>query len=91
MSETASRALTEPWRKREGGGRGQRVPKEFWEQAIVVARVEGLQSTMETMGATRFNYDRLKQRKRISDANEAVRDGVLERPAFVCTSPVEHV
>lgn len=74
MSKTASGGLIElcegvrQWRKREGGGRGKRVPKELWEQAIVVARVEGLHSTAR---ATRLNYDRLKQR--ISDADEAVR------------------
>jgi hypothetical protein len=74
MSKTASRALIElcegvrQWRKREGGGRGKRVPKALWEQAIVVARVEGVHSTAR---ATRLNYDRLKQR--ISDADEAVR------------------
>jgi hypothetical protein len=56
------------WRKREGGGRGKRVPEELWEQAVVVARLDGLHATAR---ATRLNYDRLKQR--IGDAAEAAR------------------
>jgi len=65
MDQTTSRELTElcrrvnEWRKREGGGRGSRIPASLWDDAVRVAQVEGLYATAR---ATRFNYERLKDR-----------------------------
>jgi hypothetical protein len=47
------------WRKREGGGRGARIPEELWQEAVRLARVDGLYVTAQTL---RFNYERLKER-----------------------------
>jgi hypothetical protein len=57
------------WRKREGGGRGKRIPDELWAEAVQVALVDGLHATAE---ATRFNYERLKQRCKAARAAGAV-------------------
>jgi hypothetical protein len=65
QKRTASGELTElrarvlQWRKQDGGGRGSRIPEELWQEAIRVARVDGLYATAR---ATRFNYERLKER-----------------------------
>jgi hypothetical protein len=46
------------WRK-QGGGRGSRVPKALWQAAVKAAWQTGLYATAR---ATRFNYVRLKER-----------------------------
>ena len=55
---TALRARVAEWRKR-GGGRGSRIPEDLWQEAVSVARVEGLYATAR---ATCINYERLKER-----------------------------
>jgi hypothetical protein len=57
MNELCERV--QAWREQVGGGPGNRIPDELWEQAVRVARVAGLTATAR---ATRLNYDRLKQR-----------------------------
>ncbi len=49
----------EAWRRREGGGRGSRIPEELWNEAVDVAQVVGVHATAR---ALRFNYERLKER-----------------------------
>ena len=51
------RQHVEHWRKRHGG-KGSRIPVDLWEEAVAVARVEGLYATAQ---ALRFNYERLKE------------------------------
>jgi hypothetical protein len=48
----------ERWR-RDGGGRGARIPEELWDAAVAVAREEGVYATSR---ALRFNYYSLKDR-----------------------------
>jgi len=64
MGRTASRELSAlrervgAWRK-QGGGRGSRIPDQLWEEAVRVARSSGLYATAR---AGHFNYQRLKER-----------------------------
>jgi hypothetical protein len=44
------------WRAQTGGGRGHRIPRALWQQAIAVARVEG---AYKTARATRLKAERL--------------------------------
>ena len=46
------------WRQEGGGGRGSRIPEELWQEALGVARIDGLHATAQ---AARLNYERLKQ------------------------------
>jgi hypothetical protein len=46
------------WR-REGGGRGSRIPEKLWSAAAAVSRTAGLYATAR---ALRFNYENLKRR-----------------------------
>jgi hypothetical protein len=55
---TELRARVSEWRAR-AGGRGSRIPEDLWQEAIRVARVEGLYATAQ---ATSFSYERLKER-----------------------------
>jgi hypothetical protein len=63
-TRTASKALAQlcarvaKWREREGG-RGSRVPDALWQEAVATAGKAGLYATAR---ATRFNYERLKER-----------------------------
>ncbi len=65
----------EAWRRREGGGRGSRIPEELWKEAVDVAQVAGVHATAR---ALRFNYERLKERagpsagKQSDNANQFV-------------------
>lgn len=65
MGRKATQGLTElrrrvaSWRRKGGGGRGNRIPDELWDDAVGVARVEGLHATSK---ALRFNYERLRDR-----------------------------
>ena len=76
---TASRELTElrarvmDWRRQEGGGRGSRIPEELWQEAVRVARSDGLYATAE---ALRFNYERLKERSRGAEKEPEPATGV---------------
>ncbi len=54
----AVRRRVEAWR-RGGGGRGRRIPKELWKEAVEVARVAGVYATAR---ALKFNYEGLKER-----------------------------
>ena len=45
------------WRAQSGGGRGKRIPRALWEQAVAVARVDGVYKTCRATGLKR---DRLK-------------------------------
>ena len=73
----------EAWRKQEGGGPGKRVPDELWEQAVRVARVDGLTATAR---ATHLNYDRLKQRSRAQSLAAGVEVGAVAVRAVTGTS-----
>jgi hypothetical protein len=55
------------WRRQEGGGRGSRIPEELWQQALLVARIDGLYATAQ---AACLNYDRLKERSRAAVQNK---------------------
>ncbi len=72
----ALRQRVEGWR-RDGGGRGSRIPEEMWNEAVVVSRTAGLYATAR---ALRFNYENLKKRaaKRTPRPRTPVR-----RPEFV--------
>jgi uncharacterized protein (UPF0218 family) len=72
MNELCERV--EAWRKQEGGGPGKRVPDELWEQAVRVARVDGLTATAR---ATHLNYDRLKQRSKAQSIAAGVKVGAV--------------
>ncbi len=48
----------EGWR-RDGGGRGSRIPQEMWVAAVAVSQTAGLYATAR---ALRFNYENLKKR-----------------------------
>jgi hypothetical protein len=67
QEKTRSRELLElcermsQWRREDGGGRGSRIPEELWQEALRVARIDGLYATAQ---AARLNYDRLKDRSR---------------------------
>ncbi|MBI4020718.1 MAG: hypothetical protein HY369_00580 [Candidatus Aenigmarchaeota archaeon] len=52
------RQRVEAWRK-QGGGRGARIPEELWNGAVLLARVEGIWATAQ---ALRFNYNLLRDR-----------------------------
>ena len=52
------RQRVEDWR-RNGGGRGSRIPEVLWNEAATVARDAGLYATAR---ALRFNYEGLKKR-----------------------------
>ena len=54
----ALRRRVEGWR-REGGGRGSRIPEEMWAEAVSVSRTAGLYATAR---ALRFNYENLRMR-----------------------------
>jgi hypothetical protein len=48
------------WRALHGGsGRGSRIPEELWNEAVEVARAEGVWATAR---ALHFQYERLKER-----------------------------
>lgn len=91
MGQTGSlelRALRErvaAWRK-QGGGRGSRIPEPLWDEAVRVARTSGLHATAQ---ATRFNYERLKERSGKADGSGAdtapvdVRAGAEQRADLV--------
>jgi hypothetical protein len=54
----ALRRRVEGWR-RQGGGRGSRIPEELWREAVTVSHRAGLHATAR---ALRFNYENLKRR-----------------------------
>jgi len=54
------------WRAEEGG-RGSTIPDELWNEAVRVARVDGVWRTAK---ATHFKYDALKQRLARADGGE---------------------
>ncbi len=70
MREKISQALVtvrqrvECWRK-EHGGPGSRIPKELWDQAVSVARAEGVSAASR---ALRMDYGRLKERVALSES-----------------------
>jgi hypothetical protein len=54
------------WRA-EGGGRGSKIPDDLWNEAVRVARVEGVWRTAK---ALRFRYERLKERIEGADGGD---------------------
>lgn len=54
----ALRRRVEGWRK-NGGGRGSRIPEDMWAEAVAVSRSAGLHATARVL---RFNYRNLKKR-----------------------------
>jgi len=88
MGRTMSKRLSmtiervEQWRGLHGGnGRGSRIPEELWNEAVQLARVEGVWTTAR---ALRFKYERLKERVDCEARAEVreVGDG-HGKPAFV--------
>jgi hypothetical protein len=75
------RRRVEGWR-REGGGRGSRIPEALWNEAVAIAREAGLYATAR---ALRFNYEGLKKRA-VKSAGKASGDKAsfvaLQVPAF---------
>jgi hypothetical protein len=70
------------WRAHGGGGRGKRIPHALWEQAVAVARVDGVYKTGR---ATRLNCDRIKALMDAAErglAEPEVANGV-ERQQFI--------
>lgn len=67
----------ERWR-RQGGGRGKRLPQELWDAAVDVARVEGAYATSQ---ALRMNYGNLKERMSGSSSKE--RSEETSPPVFI--------
>lgn len=59
------------WRK-EHGGRGVRIPDEFWREAVGVARTNGLWQTAREL---RLEYGRLKARVGAAEGREVISDG----------------
>ena len=72
MGRTVSQELNElrrrvaAWR-RQGGGRGSRIPDALWNDAARVARVDGIWLTAQ---ALHFNYARLRGRVEQGDGSE---------------------
>jgi hypothetical protein len=63
LSEAVAR-----WREQHGGGgRGRTIPEELWNEAVRVARLDGLWLTAK---ATRLQYDAIKQRIARADGSE---------------------
>lgn len=54
------------WRA-EGGGRGTKIPEELWNEAVRVARVDGVWLTAK---ATRFKYEKLRELIARADGSE---------------------
>ncbi len=78
----ASRRLSRAQRRVDhwrgnGGGQGRRMPEELWQEAVEVARVEGLYATSR---ALRIDYCRLKERLSTTVTAAAVD---AQAPAFV--------
>ena len=98
MGQTGSRELgalrerVAAWRK-QGGGRGSRIPEALWDEAVRVARDAGLYATAR---AARFNYERLKARSGKADgrgadtAITAVSTGAEQRAALVLAHGKRH-
>jgi len=78
MERTMSRELVtlqrrvEEWRSHDGG-RGSRIPKELWDEAVRVASAAGLHATAR---ALHFNYEGLKNR--VAQAVEERESGDVE-------------
>jgi hypothetical protein len=75
------RRRVEGWR-RDGGGRGSRIPEVLWNEAVAIARQAGLYATAR---ALRFNYEGLKKRAAKSGGKENGNKAAfvaLQLPAF---------
>lgn len=57
------------WRK-NGGGQGSRIPEELWQEAVEVARADGVYATARFL---RLDYSRLK--KRVTSAQDVNQEG----------------
>lgn len=69
------------WRELHGGnGRGSQIPAELWQEAVEVARVEGVWTTAR---ALRFKYERLKARVDSARPGAKRLGGGHGQPAFV--------
>lgn len=66
------------WRARHGG-RGRAIPAEFWSEAVVLARAEGVERTARELGLDRRRLARLVE----SESAEPTRVTVVESPAQV--------
>lgn len=62
------------WR-REHGGRGVRIPGELWDEAVGVARTDGLWKTAKALG---LDHGRLKARASVVKGRERTSDPVPE-------------
>ena len=56
------------WRK-AAGGRGSRIPDKLWQEAVRVARVDGVYATSRV---TRFNYRGLSERMQKAQAVDRI-------------------
>lgn len=80
MSRGESQAMDEVRRhldcwRREHGGRGVRIPEGLWEEAVGVARRDGLWKTARALG---LEQGRLKARARLVEGRETASDRVPE-------------
>jgi hypothetical protein len=77
----ALRQRVDGWR-RNGGGRGSRIPEELWTSAVDVARDAGLYATARTL---HFNYEGLKKRAQAAGKRKRGRGAAfvaVQMPAF---------
>lgn len=80
MSGGESQAMVEArhhldcWR-REHGGRGVRIPEGLWEEAVGVARRDGVWKTARALG---LEHGRLKARAGLVDGRESASDRLPE-------------
>lgn len=64
------------WRERHGG-RGRPIPRQLWERAVAVARVEGIEETARALGV-----DRVRLARRAETAStQSARLAVVQAPA----------
>jgi hypothetical protein len=72
----------EQWRELHGGnGRGSQIPEALWNEAVELARVEGVWATAR---ALRFKYERLRERLESASRAECKQVGGSQaKPAFV--------
>ena len=76
----ALRQRVDGWR-RNGGGRGSRIPEELWTSAVDVARDAGLYATARTL---HFNYEGLKKRAQAASKRKRGRGAAFVAVQMLC-------
>jgi hypothetical protein len=72
-----TRRRLERWRERYGGP-GQAIPQEFWDEAVAVARVEGVDAT-----ARALRLDRGRLERRMASSGSGSDERGIARGGFV--------